>query len=790
FLHFSARKEPARCDYSLAKRVLARSAVRHLGQFGSKFALAPSQRLAVHRFMETPPGDFLCVTGPPGTGKTTMLQSIIASLWVQAASAGAHPPVIVCTAASNQAVTNIIDSLEKGGMEQDVLSQRWLPGVHSFGTFCSSAGRAKENAAYQLELRNGSGLSAEMTRAEYLRKAKESFLASFASWRGEQSSLAKAVKILRAELQRERSALHRDVMLAANGTLLEWLRSLVGLQQRRSWMDLFEVLPKFDQTRRHRMFLLAAHYWEGRWLAETQRELSRKRRKDADNVRFSGETAVWRRRAMITPAFVSTLSMVPRFFAARDNRDEPPIDVLIFDEAGQIPVEAGVACSCLAKCAVIVGDCEQLEPVWNVPPHIDRADALRCGVLRKNDETEWGSLVRRGISASCGSFMYLGLRSTKWTERSTYGVFLSEHRRSVPQIVGFANALAYRGRLEPLRPDLPSRILPPFGYVHVPGTCQQHGESRYNRREAETIASWLLREERRLCDFYRKPDLSGLVAVITPFAAQTRRLEAKLWPRWPKLVVGTVNSLQGAERPVVLFSAVYDRTFRGRYFFDRGRNMLNVAVSRAQDTFIVFADMEIFNPEGQAPSSVLAQWLYSNPAYELTEVEVPPREDMPAEETTRIVTLAGHQEVLSGAFEGAKREVLISSPTISSAAIVKDNITALIQAARQRGVSVRVFTDADLDAPNGELKPNAAKGRALLAEAGAEVIVVKAIHNKALAVDDHTLVEGSFNWLSAVRTEGSVHQKLEVSWCYRGPKAREAIILLRDELEHRAGLLV
>jgi hypothetical protein len=59
-----------------------------------------------------------------------------------------------------------------------------------------------------------------------------------------------------------------------------------------------------------------------------------------------------------------------------------------------------------------------------------------------------------------------------------------------------------------------------------------------------------------------------------------------------------------------------------------------------------------------------------------------------------------------------------------------------------------------------------------------------------VAIDDHTLIEGSFNWLSAVRTAGSIHQKLEVSTRYRGGQTAAAIKKLRAELEHRAALFV
>src|SRR5690606_1139240 len=72
------------------------------------------------------------------------------------------------------------------------------------------------------------------------------------------------------------------------------------------------------------------------------------------------------------------------------------------------------------------------------------------------------------------------------------------------------------------------------------------------------------------------------------------------------LVIGTVHALQGAERPVVLFSATYGSNDVGKsYFFDAGPNMLNVAVSRAKEAFILFGDPKVFQRSDQSPSMQL-----------------------------------------------------------------------------------------------------------------------------------------------------------------------------------------
>jgi superfamily I DNA and/or RNA helicase len=77
------------------------------------------------------------------------------------------------------------------------------------------------------------------------------------------------------------------------------------------------------------------------------------------------------------------------------------------------------------------------------------------------------------------------------------------------------------------------------------------------------------------------------------------------------LKLGTVHALQGAERPIILFSMVYGKGDSGTMFFDRDNkpNMLNVAVSRAKDNFIVFANTEILDKKSKTPSGILANHL-------------------------------------------------------------------------------------------------------------------------------------------------------------------------------------
>ncbi|MDR8295367.1 superfamily I DNA helicase, partial [Acinetobacter baumannii] len=89
-----------------------------------------------------------------------------------------------------------------------------------------------------------------------------------------------------------------------------------------------------------------------------------------------------------------------------------------------------------------------------------------------------------------------------------------------------------------------------------------------------TIAAWLAAHKEEIEHHYNKP-LHELVGIVTPFSAQVsaiksslRKLDINCSGDENSLTVGTVHSLQGAERAIVLFSPVYSKHEDGG-FIDR-----------------------------------------------------------------------------------------------------------------------------------------------------------------------------------------------------------------------------
>lgn len=207
--------------------------------------------------------------------------------------------------------------------------------------------------------------------------------------------------------------------------------------------------------------------------------------------------------------------------------------------------------------------------------------------------------------------------------------------------------------------------------------------------------------------------------------------------------------------------------------------MLNVAVTRAKHTFIVFGNMQIFQPQLSTPSGDLAKVLFSKESYNLDQNFIYSSEriytNTKAYDVIRISTLDKHRSCLGYCFREAKKRLLIFSPFISKVAIVADGIPDLITEAVNKGVSVEVVTDQYLDRVDGRLKSTAESGRRALREAGAKLIVYKGVHSKTICIDDRWLIEGSFNWFSAVRDETSPYCRKEASVMMQGEGIAEMI---------------
>lgn len=630
---------------------LFESAMRSCGSMSDEYPMADSQRRALHGFLMGGEGDVTAVNGPPGTGKTTMLQAIVANLFTRCALERTDPPVIVGTSTNNQAVTNIIASF--GSVTKDAagaLDSRWLPkeadgeadpevSLRSLAVYCPAQGRLEEaREQYLVEQRDRGETYSAYSRDSYLAGATPRFVASAARLFGGMHEPATIkewihqalieIDELRCDLLRVMyaegpSAQYRSLCERAEATVT--LRAIDGIDALTQCSTLIELDRKLDTTLRYAEFWLAVHYFEVQWLltddfldAETQ-------------WRHTAQVSptYWRQAAALTPCFVMTMYQVPRYFDLRGKPGEPTeydfgrIDLLIVDEAGQVDTPLGVPAFALAKRALVVGDERQLPPIWSLDETTDCEVAEGAGITAAS----WNENLRpRGLTCSeTSSLMRAASYASQWSYGDgAHGIFLSEHYRCHPDIIGYCNELLYDGLLRPQRKPEQSKLstlTPAFLWWTVPGSEDKpRGSSRVNQIEAEAIAAWIIEHFCAYLDIYNKqvedPNKrmadDELIGVVTPFRAQADLIrqtirrsaeQAKNEGRidglpdqlWNLITVGTAHRLQGAERPIVLFSAAYGRNSPTAGFIDRNPELMNVAVSRAKDLFVVFAAEERWN---------------------------------------------------------------------------------------------------------------------------------------------------------------------------------------------------
>lgn len=812
---------------------------RHLAQMSSDFPLSVSQRETLAMYTHPRGSRIFAVNGPPGTGKTTFLQTVIANRLVHSVLSDGEPEIIVASSVNNQAITNILKDFKTQAANPDSsgvsLVERWLPELDTLGLYLSGKEeladryammlnhkgdgfpkvydhpeRADEYRTYYLEHFNRyfhTSCKDEMECQDYLRGQMvllkvwiETGLESARQKETDSVNEGKNLFVRMIQHFRKTSSAYEDVITRweQNDDFRARYTRLTEGEEYRNLSCMEDMAVRLDISYRHQMFWYAIHYRE----AEFIRRLSC----CTGNLNRS-DRAVYverlRRLACVMPIFISTFHSLPRYMTcSSEGSSSVPlyntIDLLIVDESGQVSPELAVPSFSLARQAILVGDIEQIEPIWPVTGQYSFINLCCSGVVTSSKDPLYAFLAEHGFLSSSGSLMKMARKSGSYQVDGERGAFLREHRRCLDSIIAYCNDYVYHGRLLPLKGDRPKYTdLPSKGYVHVNGYSQKGKTgSRFNEAEAAAIVKWLSREKEELEKAYGKP-IPQVVAIVTPFKAQERLLRGLLaelpgGTDFATMTVGTVHSLQGAQYPLVIFSPVNSPSDTS-YFMEAGGkyNMLNVAVSRAQYHFLVFGHMNIFHPNRDTPSGNLAKWLFDSRKNEISshflyQAEEPllchsvERPHQPAG-VCRLSTLEAHTDLLRHAFQTARRKVEIVSPYISIRALESDNLLPLILEAVKRGVEVVVYTDHYLDKKDGVLRENAVKGRQALVENHVCLRILKGIHNKTLVVDDCLFAEGSFNWLSASRNKKDA--RYECSIQVYAPEATEYIEKLKKELE-------
>ncbi|MGN6829132.1 DEAD/DEAH box helicase [Paucibacter sp. M5-1] len=248
--------------------------------------------------------------------------------------------------------------------------------------------------------------------------------------------------------------------------------------------------------------------------------------------------------------------------------DEPPFDLLVFDEASQVSLAHALALMPLGRARLFAGDPQQLSPVLRSP---DR------GARRWLGRSAFAEMPRQGPSVA----------------------LLDEQSRMAAPISELVSALFYAGAL---RVAADAQAAPAWAAARRRALGEADADTHVQLRRVRSDGAWSAAERgpvrRESAEAMAEAVAAALASgdwraqeliVLTPFRAQRALIRRCLREHGvpdAAVKVSTVHRAQGSEAPVVLFDPV-----DGSQPFLHGeeaQRLLNVAFSRAQAKLIIY----------------------------------------------------------------------------------------------------------------------------------------------------------------------------------------------------------
>ena len=281
----------------------------------------------------------------------------------------------------------------------------------------------------------------------------------------------------------------------------------------------------------------------------------------------------------LLPRLCPCMLMSPISVAQYIDLKSEKFDLVIFDEASQMPTSEAVGAIARGKALIVVGDSKQMPPTsFFSTTQVDEEEADIDDMESILDDCKTLSLME---------------------------YYLSWHYRSKHEsLIAFSNSQYYDNRLFTF-PSVDDQVAK-VKLVPVEGVYDK-GRTRSNPEESKAIVKEIIR---RLSD----PELSKYsIGVVSFSKVQGDRIEDDLTEeldRHPELkeiayngkepiFVKNLENVQGDERDVILFSVGYGADKTGKVSMNfgplnnaGGERRLNVAVSRARYEMIVYSTLK------------------------------------------------------------------------------------------------------------------------------------------------------------------------------------------------------
>lgn len=257
-------------------------------------------------------------------------------------------------------------------------------------------------------------------------------------------------------------------------------------------------------------------------------------------------------------------------------------DVVIFDEASQIPPWDAIGAIARAEQAIIVGDSRQLPPTNFFSVRVEDD-------FDEGDIVEFESILDQAVVSGIPEL------TLDWHYRSRH-----------ESLIAFSNHHYYQNRLHIFPSPYHATTQLGVKWVEVPDGFYDRGGTRANQGEAKRVCEEVVRR-------LRDPKLSKKsIGVVTFSMAQQRCIEDLMEiaiRKYPEIqrffgdgpdsvFIKNLENVQGDERDVMLFSIGYGPDRRGKVTMsfgplnrDGGERRLNVAVTRARELLVVFSTL-------------------------------------------------------------------------------------------------------------------------------------------------------------------------------------------------------
>jgi len=281
----------------------------------------------------------------------------------------------------------------------------------------------------------------------------------------------------------------------------------------------------------------------------------------------------------LTPCLLMSPLSIAQYLAP----DSEQFDVVVFDEASQIPVWDAIGAIARGKQVVMVGDPKQLPPT----AFFDRAES---SLDDEEVEGDMESILDECLGANLPT------------------LDLSWHYRSRNEsLIAFSNHRYYGGGLVTFPSPVTEDKAVSFHYVKG---VYEKGGARINKPEAKALVADIV-AKLKSPGFTASKHTIGVVTfnseqqkLIEDLLDEERRKDPSIEPHFSEaelepLFVKNLESVQGDERDIMYFSISYGPDMSGAVSMnfgpmnrDGGERRLNVAITRARQELRVFSSLK------------------------------------------------------------------------------------------------------------------------------------------------------------------------------------------------------